>query len=97
MHLSCLLLSLLPLISALAVEKRDADFYSVRTTMHQDMSGRRGDSPDKYFRAFPLLPDNIDRLAFLPRRLLTRANGPTDESMYVDQRPFFSSLDHLMC
>lgn len=37
-------------VSALAIEKRDADFFSVRTTMHKDMSGRRGDPKGKYFR-----------------------------------------------
>jgi hypothetical protein len=37
-------------VSALAIEKRDADFFSVRTAMHKDMSGRRGDPKGKYFR-----------------------------------------------
>jgi len=36
--------------SALAIQKRDADFFNVRTHMHKDMSGRRGDPVDKYFR-----------------------------------------------
>lgn len=36
--------------SALAIERRDADFYSVRTHLTKDMSGRRGDHKDKYFR-----------------------------------------------
>jgi hypothetical protein len=35
---------------ALAIERRDADFFSVRTSMHKDMSGRRGDPKGKYFR-----------------------------------------------
>lgn len=38
--------------SALVIQKRDADFFSVRTHMHKDMSGRRGDPVDKYFREF---------------------------------------------
>jgi hypothetical protein len=36
--------------SAIPIEKRDADFFSVRTKMHTDMSGRRGDPAGKYFR-----------------------------------------------
>lgn len=51
MRLSWLaLLSLPSVLSALAIEKRDADFFSVRTKMYQDMSGRRGDPKGKYFR-----------------------------------------------
>ena len=42
--------AVLSVVSALAVEKRDADFYSVRTTSHKDMSGRKGDPKGKYFR-----------------------------------------------
>ncbi|TVY14206.1 Protein MNN4 [Lachnellula arida] len=42
--------AVLSLASAVAIEKRDADFLSVRTKMHKDMSGRRGDPKDKYFR-----------------------------------------------
>jgi hypothetical protein len=42
--------AVLSVTSALAIEKRDADFYSVRTTAHKDMSGRRGDPKEKYFR-----------------------------------------------
>ena len=42
--------AVLTVASALAIEKRDADFLSVRTKMHKDMSGRRGDPKDKYFR-----------------------------------------------
>jgi hypothetical protein len=45
--------AVLSVVSALAIEKRDADFFSVRTKMHKDMSGRRGDPKDKYFREFP--------------------------------------------
>ena len=30
--------------------KRDADFFEVRTKMTKDMSGRKGDPSDKYFR-----------------------------------------------
>lgn len=43
---------LLSAVSALAIQKRDADFYSVRTKAHKDMSGRRGDPSGKYFRKF---------------------------------------------
>ncbi|KAG0651598.1 mnn4 [Hyphodiscus hymeniophilus] len=42
--------AVLSVVSALAIEKRDADFFSVRTTMHKDMSGKRGDPKGKYFR-----------------------------------------------
>ena len=42
--------SILSLTSALAIERRDADFFSVRTSMHKDMSGKRGDPKGKYFR-----------------------------------------------
>jgi len=44
--------TMLTVASALAIEKRDADFLSVRTKMHKDMSGRKGDPKDKYFRKF---------------------------------------------
>jgi hypothetical protein len=36
--------------SALAIEKRDAEFYGVRTKMLKDLSGRGGDPKGKYFR-----------------------------------------------
>jgi hypothetical protein len=42
--------AVLSVSSALAIEKRDADFYSIRTTMHKDMSGKGGDPKGKYFR-----------------------------------------------
>jgi hypothetical protein len=42
--------AVLSVVSALAVQKRDADFLSVRTKQHKDMSGKRGDRKDKYFR-----------------------------------------------
>ena len=42
--------AVLSVTSALAIERRDADFYSVRTSMHKDMSGKRGDPKGKYFR-----------------------------------------------
>lgn len=45
--------AVLSVASAIAIEKRDADFFSVRTKMHKDMSGRRGDPVDKYFRKDP--------------------------------------------
>lgn len=40
----------LSVVSALAIKKRDADFFSVPTTMRHDMSGKAGDPPGKYFR-----------------------------------------------
>ncbi len=42
--------AVLSIVSALAIEKRDADFFSVRTFMHKDMSGKKGDPKQKYFR-----------------------------------------------
>jgi hypothetical protein len=42
--------AVLSVTSALAIERRDADFFSVRTSMHKDMSGKRGDPKGKYFR-----------------------------------------------
>jgi hypothetical protein len=45
--------AVLSVTSALAIERRDADFFSVRTTMHKDMSGKRGDPKGKYFRESP--------------------------------------------
>lgn len=36
--------------SSLALQKRDADFLSVRRKQHKDMSGRGGDPKEKYFR-----------------------------------------------
>ncbi|KAG9233561.1 hypothetical protein BJ875DRAFT_42465 [Amylocarpus encephaloides] len=47
--------TVLSVVSALAIERRDADFLSVRTKMHKDMSGRRGDPVDKYFRRLKLI------------------------------------------
>jgi hypothetical protein len=32
--------------------RRDADFLEVRTKMTKDMSGRKGDPKEKYFREF---------------------------------------------
>ncbi len=37
-------------VSSMAIDKRDADFYSVRTRMTKDLSGRSGDPKGKYFR-----------------------------------------------
>lgn len=56
MRLSSLLSlpAVISVVSALAIEKRDADFFSVRTQMHKDMSGRRGDPKGKYFREYSL-------------------------------------------
>jgi hypothetical protein len=39
-----------------ALQKRDADFLSVRTKLHKDMSGKRGDPKEKYFRELLLIP-----------------------------------------
>jgi hypothetical protein len=54
MYLTALLplLSLLPSTLAIPIqqEKRDASFFDVRTKMFKDMSGRKGDPADKYFR-----------------------------------------------
>jgi len=44
--------AVLSVTSALAIEKRDADFYQVRTKTTKDMSGRSGDPENKYFREF---------------------------------------------
>jgi hypothetical protein len=38
------------IVSAFAIHKRDADFYSVRTKSQNDLSGKRGDVNKKYFR-----------------------------------------------
>jgi hypothetical protein len=46
--------TILSVVSAMAIQKRDADFLSVRTKMTKDMSGRRGDPKGKYFREFAL-------------------------------------------
>jgi len=56
MHLSWLvsLPTVLSVVSALTIQKRDADFFSVRTKMTKDMSGKRGDPVEKYFREFLL-------------------------------------------
>ena len=43
-------LCFVPSVLALAIEKREADFYTVRTKMNKDMSGRGGDPNGKYFR-----------------------------------------------
>jgi hypothetical protein len=53
MRLSTAYLSLLGIASlacAVPLEKRDADFLSVRTKMYKDMSGKAGDPKEKYFR-----------------------------------------------
>ncbi|CAL3972276.1 unnamed protein product [Diplocarpon coronariae] len=42
--------AVLALAAAFAVQKRDADFSSVRSRIHKDMSGRKGDPVEKYFR-----------------------------------------------
>lgn len=48
---------------ALAIERRDADFFSVRTSMHKDMSGRRGDPKGKYFHESIFHPHYDGRFA----------------------------------
>ncbi|PQE18843.1 hypothetical protein CJF32_00006594 [Rutstroemia sp. NJR-2017a WRK4] len=53
----------LSVVSALAIQKRDADFFSVRTKMHKDMSGRRGDDPNKYFQTRSFHPHYDGRFA----------------------------------
>lgn len=47
--------ALLSLLSALALQKRDADFLSVRTHALKDMSGKHGDPTEKYFREWQAL------------------------------------------
>ncbi|KAF5871770.1 putative mannosylphosphorylation protein [Botrytis fragariae] len=54
---------LLSVVSALAIQKRDADFYSVRTKLHKDMSGRRGDPSGKYFHESVFHPHYDGRFA----------------------------------
>lgn len=43
-------LGIATLAHAAALQKRDADFLSVRTKLHKDMSGKKGDPKEKYFR-----------------------------------------------
>ncbi|TGO90154.1 hypothetical protein BPOR_0076g00040 [Botrytis porri] len=54
---------LLSIVSALAIQKRDADFYSVRTKLHKDMSGRKGDPSGKYFHESVFHPHYDGRFA----------------------------------
>ncbi|ESZ98155.1 hypothetical protein SBOR_1458 [Sclerotinia borealis F-4128] len=54
---------LLSIVSALAIQKRDADFYSVRTKLNKDMSGRRGDPSGKYFHESVFHPHYDGRFA----------------------------------
>ncbi|KAJ8066241.1 hypothetical protein OCU04_005324 [Sclerotinia nivalis] len=54
---------LLSIVSALAIQKRDADFYSVRTKLHKDMSGRAGDPSEKYFHESVFHPHYDGRFA----------------------------------
>ena len=37
---------------AAAIQRRDADFLSVRRKLLKDHSGRAGDPPEKYFRMY---------------------------------------------
>lgn len=65
MHLSWLLSlpAMLSIVSALAIEKRDADFLSVRTKLHKDMSGKGGDPKGKYFHESVFHPHYDGRFA----------------------------------
>ncbi|CAD6442021.1 39e414d3-544d-4c24-904b-f08003513824 [Sclerotinia trifoliorum] len=54
---------LLSVVSALAIQKRDADFYSVRTKLHKDMSGKAGDPIEKYFHESVFHPHYDGRFA----------------------------------
>ncbi|KAF4628343.1 hypothetical protein G7Y89_g9808 [Cudoniella acicularis] len=49
--------------SAVPIEKRDADFLSVRTKMHKDMSGKGGDPKEKYFHESIFHPHYDGRFA----------------------------------
>ncbi|KAI9047758.1 hypothetical protein LZ554_008468 [Drepanopeziza brunnea f. sp. 'monogermtubi'] len=55
--------AVLSIASALAVERRDADFLSVRTHMHKDMSGKKGDPSEKYFHESVFHPHYDGRFA----------------------------------
>merc|ERR1711977_617340 len=55
--------AVLSTVSALAIQKRDADFYSVRTHMHKDMSGKKGDPTVKYFHESVFHPHYDGRFA----------------------------------
>ena len=57
--------AMLSVISAVPVQKRDADFLSVRTKLHKDMSGKRGDPKGKYFREFRFCCPCLSRAAAL--------------------------------
>lgn len=81
--------ALLAVVSALAIEKRDADFFDVRTRMHKDMSGKRGDPKGKYFRESPF---PARAFPFEPDRVLTPFLR-TDESVYVSPRPDPAAVD----
>ncbi|KAK0115610.1 hypothetical protein ONS96_014057 [Cadophora gregata f. sp. sojae] len=65
MRLSWLLAlpAVLSTASALAIQRRDADFYSVRTHVHKDMSGKKGDPTDKYFHESIFHPHYDGRFA----------------------------------
>ena len=73
--------AVLSVTSALAIERRDADFYSVRTTMHKDMSGKRGDPKDKYFRESHVACCTGKRTT--TQRTSANVFFPADESVYV--------------
>jgi hypothetical protein len=87
----------LSITSALAIEKRDADFFSVRTTMHKDMSGKRGDPKGKYFRESPL--SRAQQASLARERTLLTDPSSTDESVYVPQfnRPNGISILDFIC
>ncbi len=45
--------TLLTTVLSLPLQRRDADFLSVRRKQHKDMSGKGGDPKEKYFRTSP--------------------------------------------
>jgi len=49
-----------PPLSSSALETRDADFESVRTRLTRDHSGRKGDSPEKYFHESVYVKSQLD-------------------------------------
>ncbi|RDW76135.1 hypothetical protein BP5796_06956 [Coleophoma crateriformis] len=55
--------AVLSVTSAAVLHRRNADFYSVRTKMHQDLSGRLGDPKEKYFHESVFHPHYDGRFA----------------------------------
>ena len=79
--------AVLSVTSALAIERRDADFFSVRTTMHKDMSGKRGDPKGKYFRESASTVACLTGFRTTTRRTYADELSSTDESVYVPNNP----------